>query len=424
MLINNTPEVKDGFLQDWLQHLGVPAGLSDFLAVVMSILLLAAIAYILDHIARRGTRSILGKIILKTSSRWDNVFYEKGVFNSLAHLAPVIGLQILTPLLLSKYPFLVNNAKTLYEIAFLVVVILFTINTISALEIIGTHENKKRTIAVSTFSQLLKVLAVIIGILILISILLKIDIKTTLTSLGVLSAVIVLVFRDTILGFVSGVQLAATKSIQVGDWVTLPDENVDGTVVEVNLATAKIRNFDMTISTVPTYSLISSTVTNNQPMSALQIRRIKRSVYINTKSIRFVSETALADFKRFELIQNYVSERQAEIRAFNQRRDVDKSKLTNGRNQTNIGIFREYIREYLNHHPNVAQEQTLMVRLLEPTKDGVPIEIYCFANTGEWVSYEGVQSDILDHILAAAAEFDLEVFQNPSGLDINRLIAK
>ena len=423
MIAGETSGTKIGFLQNWLRSLGVPAGLSEFLVAVTSILLLAVIAYVLDLIARRVTKSIVERIILKTTSRWDNIFYEKGVFNSLAHLAPIIGLQILTPLFLSNYPFLVENAKVLYEVAFLVVIVLFVINTITALEIIGTHENRKRTIAVSTFSQLIKVLTVIMGFLVLISILLNIDIKTTLASLGVLSAVIILVFRDTILGFVSGVQLAATKSIQVGDWVTLPDENVDGTVIEVNLATAKIRNFDMTISTVPTYSLISSTVTNNEPISALHVRRIKRSIYINIKSIRFIDEAALSDFKRFELIQSYVTERQAEIRAFNQRNHTDKSKLANGRNQTNIGIFREYVREYLKRHPRVAQGQTLMIRLLEPTKDGVPMQVYCFANTAEWVQYERIQSDIFDHILAAAAEFGLEVFQNPSGLDIDRLIA-
>ncbi len=423
MIAGETSGTKIGFLQNWLRSLGIPAGLSEFLVAVTSILLLAVIAYVLDLIARRVTKSIVERIILKTTSRWDNIFYEKGVFNSLAHLAPIIGLQILTPLFLSNYPFLVENAKVLYEVAFLVVIVLFVINTITALEIIGTHENRKRTIAVSTFSQLIKVLTVIMGFLVLISILLNIDIKTTLASLGVLSAVIILVFRDTILGFVSGVQLAATKSIQVGDWVTLPDENVDGTVIEVNLATAKIRNFDMTISTVPTYSLISSTVTNNEPISALHVRRIKRSIYINIKSIRFIDEAALSDFKRFELIQSYVTERQAEIRAFNQRNHTDKSKLANGRNQTNIGIFREYVREYLKRHPHVAQGQTLMIRLLEPTKDGVPMQVYCFANTAEWVQYERIQSDIFDHILAAAAEFGLEVFQNPSGLDIDRLIA-
>lgn len=420
-MVYRAPQWKVDFFYRFLENLGVSPAFAALLSLVLSLLFLVALAYLLDFTARRLIRLVIGKLIFKTASRWDNIFYEKGVFSSLSHLLPIIGLQLLTPPLLWNYPLLADNARILYRIAFVAVVVLFLLNAISALENLGTHENRKRTIAVSTFSQLIKVIAVIMGLLICISILLHIDIKTTLASLGVLSAIIILVFKDTILGFVSGVQLAATQSIKVGDWITLPTEKVDGTVVEVNLATAKICNFDMTISTVPTYALIASPVTNHEPISALKIRRIKRSIYINARSIRFLDAEALEALKSFHLVRDYIEARQFDIQAFNRAQQVDKHRLANGRNQTNIGVFRQYLLAYLKQYPDVAQDQTLMLRLLEPTSSGIPLEIYCFANTAEWLPYEAVQSDIFDHVLAAAAEFGLEVFQHPSGLDIKGL---
>jgi miniconductance mechanosensitive channel len=227
--------------------------------------------------------------------------------------------------------------------------------------------------------------------------------------------VILLVFRDTILGLVASIQIAGNDMVRIGDWVSMPKYGADGDVLEINLTTVKVRNWDKTISTVPTYAFISDSFVNWRGMTNLGVRRIKRSINIDLQTVKFISPEMQGRFMKFERVQNYISERQKEIDLANAKGKNDKSISLNGRQMTNLGLFRRYAETYLSEHPNVAKNETLMVRQLQPTEMGIPLEIYCFSNDIEWLKYESIQSDIMDHLLSATSYFELAVFQRPSG---------
>src|SRR5690606_18092550 len=236
-----------------------------------------------------------------------------------------------------------------------------------------------------------------------------------LSAFGALSAALLLVFKDTILGLVASVQISSNDMIRVGDWIEMPKFNADGDVIAINLNTVKIRNWDKTVTTVPTYYFITDSFKNWRGMRETGGRRIKRSIYINLRSIKFVDPEMLERFKRFHLVTDYITTRQKEIEEYNTKYNIDTSTLINGRRMTNIGVFRRYAQTFLEAHPGVNQNLFVLVRQLQPDANGLPLEIYCFTKSVAWADYEGVQADIFDHLLAASSHFDLEVFQNPSG---------
>ena len=237
-----------------------------------------------------------------------------------------------------------------------------------------------------------------------------------LSGLGAMTAVLMLVFKDPILGLVAGIQLSANNMLNVGDWLEMKKYNADGDVIDIGLTTVKVQNWDKTVTTIPTYALISDSFKNYRPMSESGGRRIKRAILIDTSSIRFISEEDVQRFTRSSLLADYIIDKSKEIEDYNQAADLTLS--LNGRRLTNIGTFRAYLQRYLLNHPKVHKEMTIMVRQLEPTSDGVPIEIYCFSNDVSWVNYEGIQADIFDHIFAVVGEFGLRIHQNPTGYDL------
>jgi miniconductance mechanosensitive channel len=243
-----------------------------------------------------------------------------------------------------------------------------------------------------------------------------------LTLLGGMTAVTMLVFKDTILGFVAGIQLSANDMVQEGDWIEMPSQGADGDVIEVTVNTVKVQNWDKTISTIPTYALVTQSFKNWRGMSDSGGRRIKRHICIDMNTVRFADEAMLERFRRMDVLTGYVAKKQEEIDAANAERRIDLSAtVVNGRRQTNLGIFRAYLVEYLRHHPKIHQNMTFLVRHLQPTPQGLPIEIYVFSNDQAWVNYEAIQADIFDHILAAVSEFGLRVFQQPTGADFTAL---
>jgi miniconductance mechanosensitive channel len=239
--------------------------------------------------------------------------------------------------------------------------------------------------------------------------------------MGALTAIIILVFKDTILGFVGSIQLAANDMIRIGDWVTMEKYGADGDVVEINLATVKIQNFDKTITTIPTYSFISDSFKNWRGMLDSDGRRVMRAIHIKIQSVQFCTPEMLDQLGEIELIRSYVESKEKEINDFNAQHEVNKSVLLNGRNQTNLGIFRYYVEQYLINNQEINKEMTMLVRQLAPTEKGVPIQIYAFTNTQEWAHYEAVMADIFDHLLAAVSYFKLEVFESPAGSDMRKL---
>ncbi|AGD97932.1 mechanosensitive ion channel membrane transport protein [Blattabacterium sp. (Blatta orientalis) str. Tarazona] len=399
------------WLYEFLHYLDLKKWGSITIIIISKMFLFSVLLIILEWIFNRGVRFIGRRIVNSTHFIWDNILYENKVFDSLAHFFPLsIGYLLINPFF-KNYQTIIIYLEKIFDILFVLIILQFLIRVVNSIMRIATSENNHQTIAVRSFSQLLKIVSVIFCVLVIIAILTKNDLITVLTSLGAITAIVILVFRDTILGFVSGVQMASTKMIKVGDWVGIHKYSIEGTVREINLTSAKIENFDKTITSVPTYDLISTAVTNFEVMRQKNIRRIKRSILFNIQSFHFCNSAKLEKFKHFYLIKNYIHRKQKEIESFNKENNIDVSMDINGRRLTNIGLFRQYALEYLHQHPRISQSETLMVRHLEPTPYGLPIELYCFTNTSESIKYEQIQASVFDHLLTAAKEFNLKVTQ-------------
>jgi miniconductance mechanosensitive channel len=274
--------------------------------------------------------------------------------------------------------------------------------------------------SIKGYVQVVKLFFYCIGVILILSIILGESPKGILAGLGALAAVLILVFKDTILGFVASIQLSANQMVKPGDWISMPSHNADGTVTEITLNTVKVQNWDKTISMIPTYALVSDSFYNWRGMEESGGRRIKRSVNIDIKSITVASPELIAKLKKIHFIREYIEQRQKEIEEYNQTHHIDDSTIVNGRRMTNIGIFRRYVEAYLKQHPKVHDNMTFLVRHLQPTEKGLPLEVYVFSKEQEWAKYESLQADIFDHLLAVLPEFELRAFQNPSGDDFRK----
>ena len=287
--------------------------------------------------------------------------------------------------------------------------------------IIGRLESFKDK-PLDSFFQLAKIIITIILTLLVLSILAKTKITYFFGAFGAMTAVVILVFKDTLLGFIGSIQLSANDMIRVGDWITMERYGADGDVIEINLTTVKVRNWDKTITTVPTYSLISDSFKNWRGMQETGSRRIARSIFINQASIKFAEQELIDSFKKIHLLKDYIHNKEDELKQYNLEREIDTSMISNGRRITNIGTFRAYLVNYLKNHPKINQELTVLVRQLEPTTTGIPMQIYAFSNDIDWIKYEGIQSDIFDHVLSVVPQFELSLFQSPSGADFKNVL--
>ena len=275
-----------------------------------------------------------------------------------------------------------------------------------------------KTRPIKGFIQVGKIILYSIVGIILISWLLGQKPLAIIGGLGAMSAVLMLIFKDSILGLVAGIQLTANNMIRIGDWVTMPKYDIDGVVTEISLTTVKIQNFDKTINTIPAYTLISDSVKNWRGMEESGGRRISRSINLDVNSVKFCNDEMLERFSKYQYVADYVTETENNLAIFNKDNNIDNNILVNGRRQTNLGVFRAYLREYLIHNPHIHNDMTILVRQLAPTEKGIPMQIYCFTKTTSWNEYEDIQSDIFDHVLAIIPFFDLRVFQNPTGNDL------
>ncbi|WP_185865023.1 mechanosensitive ion channel family protein [Blattabacterium cuenoti] len=344
--------------------------------------------------------------------KWLKIMYKNNVFESLFFFVPFFIGFTLIKFFLKNYNIIFIYIEKLFNILFVLITLQLVIRVINSIMDISTNENNHQTIAIHSLSQLIKIISIIFCVLIIVAILTKNNIVTILTGLGAITAVVLLVFRDTILGFVSGIQMASTRMIKVGDWIGISKYNIEGKVMEINLVSAKIENFDKTITSVPTYDLISTAVTNYEVMRQKNIRRIKRSILFNIKSFHFYNEKKLKKFRNIYLIKDYILKKQKEISYFNKKIKLNSNiNIVNGKRLTNIGLFRQYTLEYLYKHPNISQSETLMVRHLDTTPYGLPIELYCFVKTSESIKYEQIQANVFDHLLTAAKVFNLEITQ-------------
>ena len=381
--------------------------------VFIWILFISFIAYL---ITRYIILKSISSLFKKTSTDIDDILIEKGLFNRLSYIIP----------LLIIFNF-VNTVPEYYLIsrltlALITITILASINSfISSINAIYLKSKYSNKLNIKSYLQIFKLIINLFGIIIIVAVLSGKSPVYLLSGIGALTAVLMLVFKDTILSLVSSIQISSNDLFKVGDWVEAPQFGADGDVIDIALHTVKIQNWDKTISIIPTHKLIDSSFKNWKGMSESGGRRVKRSINIDMNSIKFCTQDMIDRYKKFNLIKKYIEDKVSDIDKHNTSKNIIDEALVNGRNLTNIGTFRAYISAYLSNHPQIHKDMTFLIRQLSPTKNGVPIQVYVFINDTNWINYEAIQSDIFDHLLAIAQEFDLKIFQNPTGRDFNSL---
>jgi len=399
-------------------------GLTEFYASVANkaILIVAAvlISFIVGLIAKKVLLSVLTRVVQKTRTKWDDILVERGLFTRLAHIAPVLILYFAVPLIFPT----VDAAIALIQriiLAYMIAVVLMVLSSfLSAVNAIySTYEISKNR-PIKGYLQIVRVFISIIGIVLVITTILDKSALGLLSGIGALSAVIMLIFKDSILGLVAAIQLSGNDLVRIGDWITVPAHGADGDVIDIKLQTVTIQNFDKTIVSVPIYSLVSSSFKNWRGMSDSDGRRIKRSLSIDMNSIKFCSPEMIERFRKIDILGEYIAAKQQEIDEDNINKKANTSELINGRRMTNLGVFRAYIEAYLRIHPKINNNMTFLVRQLQPTDKGISLEIYVFSSDQNWVGYESIQADIFDHLLSSISFFDLAVYQALSGLDIRQ----
>jgi miniconductance mechanosensitive channel len=322
-------------------------------------------------------------------------------------------------MIISRVPFYENVLDKVVKVSMVLIFVLIVNAILAVLGDIYSTYSISRTRPIKSYLQIVSLLVTIIGVIIAISIILGKSPLIFLSGIGAMTAVIMLIFKDAILGFVASIQLAANNMVGIGDWIEMPNHLADGDVIEINLTNVKVQNFDKTITTIPSYALISHSFRNWKGMQSTGSRRIKRSIYLDSNSVRFLSPVEVEEYKKIDLLKEYIEMKEKEIEKFNESKGVTLP--INGRRLTNIGIFRAYVELFLKNNPNINKNLTLLVRQQEPTFQGIPLEIYCFAKTIEWKEYESIQSDIFEHLIPVIHEFNLAIFQNPTGNDFQNL---
>jgi len=404
-------------IENWMVGQSLSATAAFVLTRIVAYISVILLSVLANFVAKRLILSVVRSLVLRSRTSWDDSLVQRRVFSKLSHLAPALVLYTMMPLALEGYG-LLTSLHTNAALIYMILVGVLTIDSLlnAAHDIYETFDISKE-VPIKSFLQVLKLVLYFVSGIFILSILLNRTPLYFLSGLGALTAVLMLIFKDAILGFVAGIQLTANRMVAPGDWVEMPRYGADGNVVEMTLTTVKIQNWDKTITTVPAYALISESFKNWKGMEQSGGRRIKRAIHIDMNSIRFCTEEMIGRFSKIQYISEYVEKKRAELSEHNRSVNVDDSSLANGRRMTNIGTFRAYVEAYLGNHPMVSQEMTLIIRQLAPGEHGLPIEIYVFCTDTRWAHYEAIQADIFDHILAVLPEFDLRVFQSLSGSD-------
>ncbi len=414
-------------LQDWifgyLRKWGFLADNASELRNLFMLVFIIVCVIVVDYLCRVIFIGIFKRIAIKTKTQWDDLVIERGIIHKMMHIFPAILLYILLPLAFppEETPKLLNILQILTKIYIIAVCLRFSNAMLRLVNEFYSRRESSKERPIKGFIQLLQILVFFIGFIIIISVLIKKSPATLFAGLGASAAILMLVFKDTILGFVAGIQLSYNNMLRPGDWITMPKYGADGTVLELTLNAIKIQNFDNTIVTVPPYALVTDSFQNWRGMTDSDGRRIKRFINIDLNSITFCTPEMLDEFRKIALITDYINLKEAELKSFNQKNGVDLSITANGRRETNIGVFRNYLINYLRNLAAVNTDMTLMVRQLQPTEFGLPLELYFFSRNKDWVIYEGIQADVFDHVLAVVPEFGLRMYQQVSGSDIRFL---
>ena len=412
----------DYIVYEFLLDIGIPESIAVDIQFLLEVLFLVLLCIISDRLAKNIFIRIIHSIVKKTKFLWDDVLLENKVFDRLAHLAPALVVQATASYFFSDFKDFIPYLIRFTDAYMLAVTLMVVISVFNTLDYYFKQTEALKDKPIDSYFQLARLITYFIGGVLIVSKIFDKDPQGILTAMGALTAVSMLVFKDTILGFVASIQLSANDMIRVGDWVSMPKYGADGDVIKITLNTVKVQNWDKTISTIPTYSFVSDSFKNWRGMSEAGGRRIKRSIVLKSGSIKFCNQEMISRFENFHLIKDFLKERANEINDYNLQGNFDKTYMINGRQLTNIGVFRVYIESYIKCFKGIHPELTRMVYQNEGNEYGVPIQIYCFTETTDWSEYETIQSDIFDHLYAAAPDFDLEVFQLLSGADFNKLI--
>lgn len=409
-----------------LVSIGVDATWADKADNWIVLILIIGVALLSNVICRHIILRAVAKLVKRTKATWDDVVFDHKVMIHISRMVAPILIYIAIPIAFPEHAQsgLLDFLRRICLIYIIAVFLRFISVFLAAIYHVYSEREQFKDRPLKGLLQTAQVTIFFIGAIVIVSILINKSPTVLLTGLGASAAILMLVFRDTILGFVSGIQLSANNMLKVGDWIAMPKYGADGTVIEVTLNTVKVRNWDNTITTIPPYLLVSDSFQNWQGMRESGGRRVKRSINIDMSSVRFCTPEMLAKYRKIQLLKDYIDKTEKVVEIYNKEHHIDNSILVNGRRQTNLGVFRAYLNSYLKSLPTINQELTCMVRQLQPTETGIPLELYFFSAIKDWVPYEEVQADVFDHVLAIIPEFGLRVFQNPSGEDLRELRVK
>lgn len=388
--------------------------------IVTGVFLLGAfvLVMLIELFIRKFLLKILTVFAMKTTTRFDDILLKHRTFVWFARIVPPVVLHNLVTIVLVYYPGAIRPAQSAVTIYLTVVVVIAVVGLLDALLEFYNENPISSRIPLKSFSQILKTIVISSGVVIVIAMMLGTSPLVFFSGLGAFTAVIILIFKDSILGFVAGIQVSVNNLVQVGDWIEMPKYDADGDVVDISLVTVSVQNWDKTITVIPSYALISEGFRNWRGMSESGGRRIRRSIIIDMRSVQFCDQPMIEKLQKVFLLRDYLASKTKEIADYNRSHHFDASVPVNGRRLTNLGTFRAYVLAYLRNHPKISREMTLLVRHLQPTENGIPLEVYVFCNDIAWAHYEEVQADIMDHLLSVLPFFGLQVFQNPSGADI------
>lgn len=402
------------WLYDYLISVGTSTVTAKYLNMLALLVVLLLLVFIVDFVVRKILLTMFARFAEQSKSNFDDIMLENKVSRNIAHIIPLLIAIEFVPFVFIDFPYAENIILKALEV-FAIVLALWIVRSL-----LNTFKDYFKTLPalkdkpIDSYIQVFMIFAWIAGIVIAFAIITGTEIWKFLTAFGAASAIILLIFKDTILGFVASIQVSINDMVRIGDWITFEKYGADGDVIEINLATVKVQNFDKTITTIPTYALISDSFKNWRGMTSSGGRRIKRALIIKLDSIKYLTKDEANKLKKIQLIKNYLETRQSKIDVFNSENNVNKELLINGRNLTNIGVFRKYIDAYMNQHPAINKDMTIMVRQLAPSTQGLPIEVYAFSSDKRWANYEYIMADIFDHLLASVSYFGLELFELPN----------
>lgn len=404
------------WLRDLFLNTGISSVLSSFLSTISLVLVVIFLSWLSNFVAKTLIRTVVTHLVRKAKSGWNDIFLEKKVFTRLSHFAPALVIWFLAGWALKDYPtWMIAVHRFAYT--YMLIVSAVVLNSfIEAWHQIYLTLSISKHRPIKGYVQIIKVIVIIVFSLLIFSVIFNKQVSTILAGMGVMASVIILVFKDAILGLVASIQLSSNKMVKAGDWITIPGRDIDGEVADINLTTVKVKNFDKTIITVPTYSLVNESFQNWVGMQESGVRQIKRAFFVDMKSIRFADKAITDKIEKYPLIKNYfnLNDPLKEITIKGGKKDFF---FTSG-HITNLGIFRMYAESYLRDHPVIDKSQTIIVRHRAPEENGLPLQVYAFTNQIDFVTYENVQSEIFEHLLAVINDFELKVFQQPSGHDL------